>query len=382
MLLPKAFAHFNGFLYVPGQGRYVLKLLETGGARQLLDELERLSKLGSPWASAMLGYIALMPRPDGTRDVARALELCRPHAHAGDSYAQFVYAWALILSSQPKLGFESMQKAAVSGFAPAAIDLATIFWNLPTKRASDATAALQALKVAHRAGHKASAVWKYAFYKSGRVGLWRRPIGYLFAPFARLRLILAGFKDPFASRVFVFQQHATSPLLRDVPRPPVLQALVNSFRENFRSPSPETHGSIMNVPAADSLRLKANRRLLLAVYAGLGLVSALVYLSQVNVSFGLIAGSRSGLGVILIVLPAMFPYVISGYYAWQLISERRLGLYLFLAATLVGSVIANLVITGSISNIPVTFETEFWYVLGQTAAYGLAAEFLLGIEWP
>lgn len=234
MLLPKPFAHFNGCLYVPDQGRHVLNLLETGGARQFLGELERLSQLGSPWASAMLGYIALMPGPDGTRDVARALELCRPHAHAGDTYAQFVFAWALILSSELERGFESMQKAAASGFAPAAVDLATVLWNLPSKKASNGAAALQALKVADRAGHKAAAVWKYAFYKSGRVGLWRRPIGYLIAPCARLRLVLAGFKDPFACRVFVFQQRLTSPLLREVPRPTFFQAFVNSFRENFR----------------------------------------------------------------------------------------------------------------------------------------------------
>lgn len=94
-----------------------------------------------------------------------------------------------------------MQKAAGSGFAPASVDLATLIWNLPAKVASDTAAALQALKVAGRAGHKASAVWRYAFYKSGRVGLWRRPIVYLFAPFARLRLIFAGFKDPFPCRV-------------------------------------------------------------------------------------------------------------------------------------------------------------------------------------
>lgn len=234
MLLPKAFAHFNGCLYVPDQGRYALELLDTGGVRQFLDELERLSKLRSPWASSMLGYIALMPGPDGTRDVARALELCRPHAHAGDSYAQFVFAWALILSNELKRGFESMQKAAKSGFAPAAVDLATVLWNLPSKEASNGVAALQALKVADRAGHKAAAVWKYSFYKSGRLGMWRRPIGYLIAPFARLRLVLAGFKDPFACQVFVFAQRPTLPLLREVPRPTFFRAFVDGFREQFR----------------------------------------------------------------------------------------------------------------------------------------------------
>ncbi len=137
----------------------------------------------------------------------------------------------------------------------------------------------------------------------------------------------------------------------------------------------------MSSQATVNNRLMANRRPLLSVYAGLGLVSTLVYLSQVNVSLVAIAGSRSGLGAILIALPAILPYVLSGVYAWQLVSESRLGLYLFLAATLIGTVVASLVITGTL-DIPMTAATVFWYALVQTAVYGLAAEFLLRIEWP
>jgi hypothetical protein len=137
----------------------------------------------------------------------------------------------------------------------------------------------------------------------------------------------------------------------------------------------------MRLRATVTDRLTANRHLFLGVYIGLGLLSTLVYLSQVNVSLVAIAGSRSGLGEVLIALPAILPYVLSGSYAWQLISERRLGLYLFLAAAVIGTVVANLVITG-IFDLPVTAATILWYALAQTAVYGLAAEFLLRIEWP
>lgn len=137
----------------------------------------------------------------------------------------------------------------------------------------------------------------------------------------------------------------------------------------------------MSFQATVNDRLTANRRLLLGVYAGLGIVSALVYLSQVNVSLVAISGSRSGVGAVLIALPAILPYVLSGVYAWRLVSERRLGLYLFLATMVIGTVVANLVITGTF-DIPMTTATVFWYALVQTAVYGLAAEFLLGIEWP
>lgn len=137
----------------------------------------------------------------------------------------------------------------------------------------------------------------------------------------------------------------------------------------------------MSFQATISNRLIANRRLLLGVYAGLGLVSTLVYLNQVNVSLIAISGSRSGVGAILIALPAILPYVLSGAYAWRLVSERRLGLYLFLATTVIGTVVANLVITGTF-DISMTTATVFWYALVQTAVYGVAAEFLLGIQWP
>lgn len=137
----------------------------------------------------------------------------------------------------------------------------------------------------------------------------------------------------------------------------------------------------MNLQATVSNRLTANRLLLLGVYLGLGLLSTFVYLSQVNVSFVAIAGSRSGLGVVLIALPAILSYVLSGAYAWKLVLERRLGLYLFLAATVIGTVVANLAITG-VLDIHMSAASIFWYALGQTAVYGLAAEFLLRIEWP
>jgi hypothetical protein len=139
--------------------------------------------------------------------------------------------------------------------------------------------------------------------------------------------------------------------------------------------------SIMNSQPPADKRLSANRRILLGTHAGLALLSTFVYLSQASVPFDAIVGSRSGLGIILIALPAILPYVVSGIYAWRLISKRRLGLYLYLAATMVGTAVASLVIVGAF-DIPVNAETIFWYALGQIAVYGMAAEFLLRIEWP
>lgn len=128
-------------------------------------------------------------------------------------------------------------------------------------------------------------------------------------------------------------------------------------------------------------RVIANRRLLVATYATLGIASVLAFMSQVNLSLVAFASRLSGLGTVLIATPAIVPYVLPGFYAWQLISERRLGLYLFLGATALGTVAANAAIMGMFGT-GINVGTLFWYTIGQTGAYGIAAEFLLRIEWP
>src|SRR5437016_6378574 len=210
--------NLNGLLYVPKEARYVLKFLETGGPSRLISEWGRLWTLGSPWASAMLGYIGLIPGPDGTRNTGRAVELCKAHADAGDSYAQFVLAWALIYKGEHNLAIAAMKKAAQSRFPPATIDFVTFIWNgLGTKDRYPSTA-LKLLKLAEQANHKSALIWRCMFYRSGQFGVVRRLFGYLFTPFARLRYVLALWIDPFSCRVFVFQTGATGPLFR--PKPP------------------------------------------------------------------------------------------------------------------------------------------------------------------
>lgn len=233
MTLPKAFAYFNGPLFVPEQGRHALRLLEEGGTRRFLDELERLSTLGSPWAAAILGYIALVPGPEGKRDASRAADLCRTPANRGDSYAQFVFAWAMVLTGETKAAFDFMKKAAVSGFPPATLDFTTLLWSLSRKTPNDAATAVKALRLAYRAGHSAAPAWRYHFYKSGHLGLFRRVMGYVLMPVARLRFMLATYRDPFSCKVFLFASRATAPLLRDQPRMPFLRQLAKNLREEL-----------------------------------------------------------------------------------------------------------------------------------------------------
>jgi hypothetical protein len=210
--------YLNGPLYVPREGRHVLKLLASGGPNAFTEELERLAALGSPWASAILGYLALMPGPDGKRDALRAIDLCKVHASAGYAYAQFILAWALIYSGQPNLAFQTMKKATLSNFPPATVDFAGFIWYGWGTKERYFTHAVAALRRADRVGHKAAFNWRCAFYRSGKFGLVRCAVGYLLAPLGRLQYFLAMLRDPFSCRVFVFQTNATGPLIRLKPR--------------------------------------------------------------------------------------------------------------------------------------------------------------------
>lgn len=203
-----------GPLYVPEEGRYLCKFLEAREPGRLVGELERLSSLGSPWASAALGYILLLPNDNGKRDVNRAIELCSSHAGSGHPYALFVFAWALLYSGRRVDAVKAMRKAALSGFPPARLDFVTFVWNGWGTKGRYPSVALTLLRRAARAGHKAALVWRCRLYVSGQFGTVRRLFGYLITPVALLRYLLAFWGDPFSCRVFVFQTWATSSLLK------------------------------------------------------------------------------------------------------------------------------------------------------------------------
>lgn len=201
----------TGPLYIPPQGDSVIAVLELYGPLRAINELERLSNLGSPWASAALGYVSLMPDATGNRDINRALMLCRRHADR-DPYAGFVLAWALFFSGETEAAVRTMTKAATSAFPPATLDLAILIWSGTQK--GDPAPALRLLGYADRVNHKAASLVRCGWYRSGRFGLWRLLVGYLIAPLASLRYFIALWTDPFSSRVFRFRLSADKPLLR------------------------------------------------------------------------------------------------------------------------------------------------------------------------
>ena len=204
----------RGPLYIPLQARNVVKLLDSGGPGKLLGELERLSTLGSVWASATLGYFCLLPDPDGRRHPDRAIDLCRTNAGAGDPYALFILAWALLHSGRHRLAIRTMKKAALTGFPPATLDYVTFVWNGWGTKDVFPSAALKLLHHADNAHHKAALIWKCKMYTSGKFGILYSCFGYMMLPFARLKYVLAALSDPFSCRVFTFQTSATGPVLR------------------------------------------------------------------------------------------------------------------------------------------------------------------------
>jgi hypothetical protein len=85
-------------LYIPRERFAAVKFLGPDGPGPFIDELDRLARLGSPWASAARAFLCLQLGDGGRRDAARALQWCQPYADRGDPYAQFVYMMGLVLT--------------------------------------------------------------------------------------------------------------------------------------------------------------------------------------------------------------------------------------------------------------------------------------------
>jgi len=202
------FTSLGGALYIPEHGQYVIALLESQGMDAFLGELERLSKLGASWATAVLGYRCLLIGPDGQRNPKRAIELCSPGAATGDPYSRFVVGWAYLFDGRSNLGIDHMRRAAVSGFLPAKLDYSTFVWNGWGTKALYSAAAMKLVQIASREGHKGALIWQCTMFGSGRFGVLRQLLGYALMPFARLRYMLAVLSNPYSRCVFLFQPFA------------------------------------------------------------------------------------------------------------------------------------------------------------------------------
>lgn len=202
----------TGPLYIPEPGRKLIPLLVEKGSVAFATELERLAALGSPWAATVLGYICAMPDETGSRQLDRAIELCQPVARAGDAYAQYVLAWAYFLRDKTdEHGGAPFREAIRQQFVPAILDM-VLLPAYSQHNTAENSAILLRLKTVAR--HKGAFLALCGLYQKGGLGVTRLLLGYLLAPIAWLRYVIAWRNDPYALNVFYFDRHNTNPVLK------------------------------------------------------------------------------------------------------------------------------------------------------------------------
>jgi len=215
ILRGRIFKDLNYGLYLPESSRSVWEPLLACDPATLMSELHRLSALGSLWASATLGYLSLLPGPDGTRDIERARAYCSGPAAKGDGFALYVLAHAHYFAGARLEAAKAMRESSRRGFPPAHLAMSKFAWygvGMP-RRTLDLT--LLFLRKASRSGPVASTLlWRSILYRSGALGAFGRPLGYLLWPYACLRLAVITFRYPCSERTFVVDTRSKSPAFR------------------------------------------------------------------------------------------------------------------------------------------------------------------------
>jgi hypothetical protein len=123
-----------------------------------------------------------------------------------------------------------------------------------------------------------------------------------------------------------------------------------------------------------------NRRLLITSHTVLAFFSALAFLSRLNFTNYPYWRYRSAMGVLLIAAPPLVPYVLSAIHSWHALSERRIGLFLFLAVLVVGTIFGVPFMVGAF-DVVIDGEMMFFALALQTMVYFAAGHVLLRGEW-
>jgi len=202
----------RGFVFVPASAEHALRRLQGCGTSEFVAELHRLAALGTAWAGALLGYDALLLHPDGSRDLTAAVSYCSAPAAKGDALAQYVLAWALLLSGKTSAAGRELKKSALQLFPPALLDVVTFRWNGWAATRTRDSSILVSLRHARDIGHVAAMYWRSSLYRTGNFGMPRRVIGYVLMPVASCVLAFGRWRHPFSATVFVFNARAHGPL--------------------------------------------------------------------------------------------------------------------------------------------------------------------------
>jgi hypothetical protein len=125
-------------------------------------------------------------------------------------------------------------------------------------------------------------------------------------------------------------------------------------------------------------RLVFNRRLLVFAHVLLGLFAVFWYLSYIDLSHFMYWRRGASFAVIFISAPATLPYLVSGVYSWRVVTDRRLGIWVFLTVLVAGAVLVNLLVSGRLA-INVREVGILQAIALQTVAYVWSAEMLLHV---
>ncbi|HWZ64681.1 MAG TPA: hypothetical protein VNX02_16805 [Steroidobacteraceae bacterium] len=188
-----------------------LVILKRDGGTAFLNELRKLASLGSAWASAFLGYQALLLRDDGARDIDAAIQLCKAPAASGDAYAAYILAWANHLRGDHAEAITHFRTATRQLFPPAVVDFAFVFWKFQSDKQPDGV--LASLQVASSVGHCEALRFRCAIYRTGKLGFWRRVVGNVLTPIAYVNMLIPSLLHPFSAQVFRFNPKAPSKAL-------------------------------------------------------------------------------------------------------------------------------------------------------------------------
>lgn len=204
---------FNGPIYVPEHDREITELLTSGDISQLATVLEHRASLGSGWAAGLLAYLEAVGL-GGKPDLAAAISRCTAAAQAGDSYAQYVLAWALWDTGDRLHAIRWMKRSVMDGkFLPAKVGLGLMVYMLGWTKRETRNSALRILWGAHRLGHIQPLQFICRCACRGHFGMTYRLIGLLVYPFVLSRASLIGSWHPFSERCFMWHPPEVHPIL-------------------------------------------------------------------------------------------------------------------------------------------------------------------------
>lgn len=200
-------------IYIPEEDPEIAALLVEGNVEKLAAVLKRRTALGSMSAAAILGFLELMGAISGRLNPQAAITCCTGPAKAGNSYAQYVLAWAYWESGNRDDALRWMKLPAAASFLPALVDTGRML-AVVAHDAGELRTAVGILWGAHKLGHVVPLVAISGIAFRGRLGLGQRLLGLVMSPYAAIRLLLGYRCMPFGVRSFCIARRPNVPFFR------------------------------------------------------------------------------------------------------------------------------------------------------------------------